>query len=400
MYTTKKNVLIVVPSLKRGGGAERVAAMVGSGLKESGGDAHFLTFYDFRPQYDFSGKYISLNEPLKSNLFVKVFNQFKRAYKIRRYCRSNDINTVISFMEEANFATCLSRIFFNNQSNIICSVRNNTKKNSHLYKSLMGWLYPHADVVVAISRGVEKLLQENFGLQNTTTIYNPIDAGKASRLAEKPLPEEYRDFFASGFNFISIGRLTHQKGQSHLIRCFAAVAESNPEAKLAILGKGELREQLQKLIADCGLEDKVYLFGNQENVFSFLRSADQFVLSSLWEGMGNVILESLAVGKSVVSTDCVAGPREILAPCLDISESITYPYTTDCGTLTPPFNEDHIFKSPDEKSLTEAEEVFAEEMKQAIIRKSDDLNPELYLQSFSQKKIIKDWMKVASRIDN
>jgi N-acetylgalactosamine-N,N'-diacetylbacillosaminyl-diphospho-undecaprenol 4-alpha-N-acetylgalactosaminyltransferase len=116
--------------------------------------------------------------------------------------------------------------------------------------------------------------------------------------------------------------------------------------------------------------------------------------------MGNVILESLAVGKSVVSTDCVAGPREILAPCLDISESITYPYTTDCGTLTPPFNEDHIFKSPDEKSLTEPEEVFAEEMKQAIIRKSDDLNPELYLQSFSQKKIIKDWMKVASRIDN
>lgn len=393
--SNKKQVLIIVPSLQRGGGAERVAAMVGSGLNDENIEIHLITFYDFSPKYEFTGNYTSFNESNKNSFWVKAINQAKRAYKLNIYCRKHNIETAISFMAVANFSLCLSRFLFCNKCKIICSVRNNILQKSQLYQFLTRYLYVFADKIVAISRGVEMLLRENFGLENVTTIHNPIDIVHARQNAEKGLAEGHKAFLEDSFVFINIGRMTHQKGQTHLIRAFSSVAKDNQNVRLAILGDGDLRDKLEKLIAECGLQDQVHLFGNQDNVFSFLKVADQFVFSSLWEGLGNVLLESLAVGTPVISTDCVAGPREIIAPELTAEEEVSYPYKGECGLLVEPFSVDHIFVPPEEKQLKPSEQMLAERMQASINEGHKQSNPEC-VQQFSQDKIINRWRQLLS----
>jgi glycosyltransferase involved in cell wall biosynthesis len=237
------------------------------------------------------------------------------------------------------------------------------------------------------------LLRDDFGLEGITTIHNPIDITRARQRAKEDLPQKHKPFFKDSFVFINIGRLTHQKGQTHLIRAFSQVAEHNSSARLAILGEGGLRDRLEKLITDCDLESRVQLFGNQERVFSFLKVADQFVFSSLWEGFGNVILESLAVDTPVISTDCLAGPREILTPELSVKEDISYPYKGKCGSLVEPFTVDHIFASPKEKDLTPPEQMLADEMNSSMDKKQKKIKVEC-VQRFAQDKIINQWRQL------
>jgi glycosyltransferase involved in cell wall biosynthesis len=108
-----------------------------------------------------------------------------------------------------------------------------------------------------------------------------------------------------------VGTLKAPKDHATLIRAFALLPESL-SAKLIILGEGQLRGELEDLIRELGLQDKVHLPGFMIDPSPWFRSADLFVLSSLYEGFGNVIVEALECGVPVVSTDCPSGPAEIL----------------------------------------------------------------------------------------
>jgi glycosyltransferase involved in cell wall biosynthesis len=110
---------------------------------------------------------------------------------------------------------------------------------------------------------------------------------------------------------LGVGRLTVQKDFPTLIRAFARVRQKR-NARLLILGEGELRSELNALVAELGLQADVALPGFVENPFVFMRHASLFVLSSAWEGFGNVLVEAMACGMPVVSTDCPSGPAEIL----------------------------------------------------------------------------------------
>jgi glycosyltransferase involved in cell wall biosynthesis len=110
---------------------------------------------------------------------------------------------------------------------------------------------------------------------------------------------------------LGVGRLTAQKDFATLVRSFALVCQK-AEARLLILGEGEDRAALEALIAELGLGERVQLVGHVSNPYPYLRRSALFVLSSAWEGLPTVLIEALALGTPVVSTDCRSGPVEIL----------------------------------------------------------------------------------------
>ncbi len=118
------------------------------------------------------------------------------------------------------------------------------------------------------------------------------------------------------------------------------------------------------------MENNVFLLGAQSNPFKFLKYSHCFVLSSLWEGLPNVLIEALSMNLPIMSTDCETGPREILCSELDINEEIIYPYYGRYGILTKPFSEEFIWNDINEESLTKEENLLANLMIKIIENKN------------------------------
>jgi glycosyltransferase involved in cell wall biosynthesis len=111
---------------------------------------------------------------------------------------------------------------------------------------------------------------------------------------------------------LAAGRLAPQKDYPTLIRAFAALSAGR-DLRLIILGEGPERTALESLIQQLGLADRVSLPGFRDNPFAYMSRARLFVLSSAWEGLPGVLIQAMACGTPVVSTDCPSGPREVLA---------------------------------------------------------------------------------------
>jgi len=194
------------------------------------------------------------------------------------------------------------------------SISNNNSRNirSKLIPFLMKVFYPKADTVVAVSTGVkEDLIQRtSIDSKKVFVIYNPVVTPDLFSKAAEPLDDSW---FAPSSPpvIIGIGRLTAQKNFTSLIRAFAAVRKNRP-ARLMILGDGEEKSKLEALALELGLQNDVALPGFINNPYKFLKRSALFVLSSKWEGLPTVLIEALALGTPVVSTDCPSGPAEIL----------------------------------------------------------------------------------------
>lgn len=111
---------------------------------------------------------------------------------------------------------------------------------------------------------------------------------------------------------ISIGRLTQQKNFQFLINSFSQLDKFYPGYKLYILGSGEEKEKLEKMINKLDLQNKVFLIGYQKNIYQYLKTAKMFILTSLWEDPGFVLIEAGFMNKILLSSDCPNGPKELL----------------------------------------------------------------------------------------
>jgi glycosyltransferase involved in cell wall biosynthesis len=172
--------------------------------------------------------------------------------------------------------------------------------------------YPRADAIVAVSNGVADDLSIVAGLprQRITTIYNGIDIERVLGLKDEPLEDAW---FAAGSPpvILAVGRLDRQKDYPTLLKAFSLV-RARFEARLLILGEGEERGRLQSIIDNLEYRHDVRMPGAERNPFRYMGRARLLVLSSAWEGLPTVLLEALACGCPIVSTDCPSGPREIL----------------------------------------------------------------------------------------
>lgn len=178
---------------------------------------------------------------------------------------------------------------------------------------LLARVYPRADAIVTVSNGVSDDLAALTGLprDRLTTIYNPVVWPGLVEQSSHPVSHPW---FAAGEPpvLLAVGRLEKSKDYPMLIEAFARLRAERP-ARLVILGEGRLRPDLEARIEQLGITDDVGLPGWVDNPYAWMRQARLFVLSSAWEGLGNVLIEAMACGCPVVSTDCDSGPREILA---------------------------------------------------------------------------------------
>lgn len=172
--------------------------------------------------------------------------------------------------------------------------------------------YPRARGIVTVSRGVANDLIDRCAVDASLvrTIYNPVISERFRRMAaEGPPPHPW--FSESVPIIVAVGRLTRQKAFDHLLRCFALVREKRP-CRLIILGEGPDRPQLEQLQRELGLAEQVWMPGFVGNPYPFMKAASVLALSSIFEGLALVLVEAMALGTPVVSTDCPSGPAEVL----------------------------------------------------------------------------------------
>ncbi len=173
-------------------------------------------------------------------------------------------------------------------------------------------LYRFADRIVAISSGVADDCAElaHIPRSRIEVLYLPVITPNLHERAREPISHAWFRPEAPPV-IIAVGRLSKAKDYPTLIKAFSILLKRKP-ARLLILGEGECRRELEQLVQDLGLATEVSLPGYIDNQYAFISHASVLALSSAWEGLSNVLVEALACGTNVVSTDCLSGPREIL----------------------------------------------------------------------------------------
>ncbi len=181
-----------------------------------------------------------------------------------------------------------------------------------LQRTSMGRLYPYADNVIVTSRGVADDMAAYTGLSRSRINVVPSPVVPAQWF-EAELPPPDHPWFQDGEPpvILGVGELCARKDFATLLRGYAQVRAQRP-CRLVILGRGKLRDELQQLAADLHISEDVAFPGFVPDPYRYMAHASVFAFTSRWEGLGFVLIEALAVGTPVVSTDCPSGPREIL----------------------------------------------------------------------------------------
>lgn len=240
---------------------------------------------------------------------------------LTRYLRQERPFALLAADHYMNEIAILARAIAGVSTRMIVAEHNQLSKTTRNANRLKGrlaplfarLLYPQADGIVAVSHGVAKDLAHtaSLPLESIDTIYNPVIHPEMLANAKEPVEHPW---FAPGELpiILGVGKLEQQKDFPTLLRAFATVRRSKP-ARLVILGWGPDRPELEALVKELGLEDAVDLPGYVQNPYAYMARSGVFVLSSAWEGLPTVLIEAMALGTPVVSTDCESGPSEILA---------------------------------------------------------------------------------------
>lgn len=372
-----KNIGIIIQKLN-GGGAERCAANLSVELSEDY-NVKLIVFDNNNQVYANGGEVIDLKMPPSRTLLGKVTNLIKRIHAVKKIKKNHSIDYSISLLEGANLVNVLSRY----NEKVIVSERNLISffETNALSKTKTRIISNMADKVVSLSNMVKQDLVKEFKINESkiVTIYNSCDYKRLSNVSNRT-HEILKELDSKYKYIITAGRLTEQKGQCNLIKSFKLVKEKNPDIKLLILGEGELEESLKKLSKSLNVDKDVHFLGYVPDPHSLIERCEAFVFPSIVEGLGNVILEAIACGKTVISSDCDAGPREILAPDTDINYKTKDIEYAKYGVLIPTFSKEEC--NFDEKYIIEKHKFLSN----AIIEIIQNNDKRCYYENQSKKR--------------
>jgi N-acetylgalactosamine-N,N'-diacetylbacillosaminyl-diphospho-undecaprenol 4-alpha-N-acetylgalactosaminyltransferase len=320
----KKKVFILINTLGTGG-AERVVSLLIHNWKNRY-DITLVLLIDII-EYDLPKNIpiICLKQPFIENGFLTTLKLPFLTWQYRNLCRKHNADISLSFLKRPNYMNCLSKLI-GNKAKIIISERS---YYSELIKTLPPLqrklsvfltkkLYPHADRIITNSLIMKKDLEENFNIRSAySVIPNPMNLEFIERSSK-----EVSDIpVNASFNFINVGAFRKEKNHKNLIEAFYKIKHLN--VKLYLLGHRFLRDELKALVKTLNLESQIIFLDFDTNPFKYLSKCDCFVLPSDFEGFPNALVEAMACGLPVISTDCLSGPREILAPDTDPGVNVT-----------------------------------------------------------------------------
>ena len=352
-----RKLAFVINTLKSGG-AERVVTILANHLAQQN-KVMIITLSKMTPFYPLDPsikvRYCKEKIPPSKHVFQSIRSNIQLAKRIHTLLKEHETELCISFMTTANIlsAWAAQRL----RIPLIISERNNPqfedKQLSRFWKVLRRISYPKADRIVVQTRSIRDYFLRSTKKDNYTIIPNPINPDfDTSTAGEKE-------------NIIlNVGRLSHQKGQDLLIRAFAGF--SAPEWQLHIVGEGPKRKELEALIKELELQERVFLPGRTHQIEAYYKRSKIFAFTSYYEGFPNALMEAMHFGLACLSTDCPTGPSELIQD-------------QQSGLLVPVGDEarisaalERLIQSPDERT------VFGERARAAT-------------QPFTSDRIAKQW---------
>ena len=324
--TSQKKILLFIGKLG-GGGAERVFVEYANGLAGGLVDVHLVVLE--------SGSYET--DLLPSVKLYKLGTRMRKAaFPLYRIVRQVRPNVLLSGLTGANLlASIVGRLA--GVPEVWVSVHNDLRVDRAVQSASLGRFESLATKiacrlstqVIAVSEGVADYLSEagHADKEAISVVYNPIYNDGMCELAKVELPESIKALVDPGQPYlVAAGRLEYQKGFDLLVDAYIRSDLKQQGVHLIILGEGRERAKLSALIESSGLSSFIHLPGFLNNPYAVFSRAQGFVLSSRWEGFGNVLVEALACGTPVVAFDCRSGPVEVIggAPgCILVSAEDT-----------------------------------------------------------------------------
>lgn len=306
------DVAVFLPSLG-GGGAERMGVNLVNYFSAHGLQTDLVLC-------DFSGPWVSRLSPAVRVINLSTKRVAASLPALAGYLRRTRPRALLSMLDRANVVALAARwisgaktrIAISQRSNLSASVRNYRTLRSRILYALVPYLYSRADAIIGISEGVARNIVSEFAIssEKVTAIYNPVLENPVTAADIAHSTHSWLDAKTVPV-ILTVGRLTAAKDHPTLLRAFAKLRQQQP-ARLIILGEGETRLAVERLAEELHLENDLLMPGFIHDPLPWIGKADVFALSSAWEGFGNVLVEAMACGTPVVSTDCPSGPAEIL----------------------------------------------------------------------------------------
>lgn len=368
---TGMKILLVIHALTAGG-AERVCAAMANYWARNNNEVHIVINLsaDARPFYELD-KAIEL-VPLGicehgGSVWGKMQNTWLWMRNFRRVVKTIRPDIVISYMHQTNVFTILGLLFTGTP---VLACEHNYPKGEWagwVWEGLRWGSYPFADSVVALTQSglrcfSSTVVKRGTAIPNAVTVPKEFHGAALARVPEA----------ARGVIF-AMGRLTEQKGFDRLIEAFAIIAGKHPDWTLVIWGDGVLRKDLESLVREHKLGERVKLPGLTSEAYARMCEADLYVLSSRWEGWPMVVGEAMACGLPVISYDCQTGPAEIIKAGVN-------------GCLVPPDNV---------AALAETMEKLIED---PALRRRLAVNATAVVEHLGQEKIMQRWKELIESV--
>lgn len=307
-----KKILFILNDLG-GGGAERVIVNIANAFYKNGISVEFLAGKKQGIYLDVLNASIPVNE-VGGTSFYRYLRTLPSVFKKNKYTHiftASDYAGAAAIIAKRTSGVA-AKIYHTHHYHLPPKRHLKHWKGDLVAKFIHSFITPHADKIIAVSKGNLTWLRKfsNHKLTQGTTIYNPVFDDSIYTLAKEKI--NYPADVTGKTILVSVGRLEEQKDHLTLIKAFQFLKKTRPGIILFILGVGNLKLKLENYILENNLQQDIFLIGFDANPYKWIANCDVFILSSISEGFGNVLVEAMALGKTMVSTNCPSGPVEIL----------------------------------------------------------------------------------------